>query len=139
MATQLTGFVSDYLYEQRIRQDSVSVEKLAATIAPLFQSASGDALNEQLTSSSAEMGGRLLVLDADGKVQFDSYSRMQGHRLELPEVLAILTGGQSSAYGVHRLSAQDELDDSDYVAYCASQLTGTRGVLGVLLYVSTVS
>ena len=48
MASRLTGFVSDYLYQQRIREDSLSVEKLATTVAPLFQSASGDALNETL-------------------------------------------------------------------------------------------
>ena len=39
MASSLTNLVSDYLYEQRIRQDSLSVEKLATTLAPLFQSA----------------------------------------------------------------------------------------------------
>ena len=63
MASRLTGFVSDYLYQQRIREDSLSVEKLATTVAPLFQSASGDALNETLQRSASELGGRLLVLE----------------------------------------------------------------------------
>lgn len=150
MASRLTGFVSEYLYEQRIRQDSLSVEKLATTAAPLFQSASSDALGELLLSSSGELGGRLLVVDTDGKVQYDTYARLLGTRLELPEVLAILQGGQNSAYGIYRLRSGEEAaaegaaaegtaETGDYVAYCAAALVGTAGQLGVLLYASPVA
>lgn len=145
MASRLTGFVSEYLYEQRIRQDSLSVEKLATTAAPLFQSASSDALNEMLLSSGGEMGGRLLVVDRDGKVQYDTYARLLGMRLELPEVLAILQEGRTSAYGIYRLGSGEEdsagegAESGDYVAYCASALVGSQGMLGVLLYASPVA
>ena len=140
MASRLTGFVSDYLYQQRIREDSLSVEKLATTVAPLFQSASGDALNETLQRSASELGGRLLVLDTDGKVQFDTFSRMIGTRLDLPVILSILQTDTSSAYGIHQLSTMNPgMDTASYAAFCASRLTGTRGTLGVLLYVSTVT
>ncbi len=143
MASRLTGFVSDYLYEQRIRQDSLSVEKLATAAAPLFESAASDKLNETLLSAGGEMGGRLLVVDQDGKVQFDTYARLMGVRLELPEVLAILGGGQSTAYGIHRLGGTEEVPDSgdagDYVAYCASVLVGASGTLGALVYASPVA
>ena len=142
MASSLTGLVSDHLYAQRIRQDSLSVEKLATTLAPLFQSAACDALTEEMASAAGEMGGRLLVVDLDGKVQFDSFSRMFGYRLELPEVLAILTGGQSSAYGIHELTPGDGSPRPEgstrYVAYCAAQLIGTHGPLGALVFVSPV-
>ena len=140
MASRLTGFVSEYLYEQRIRQDSVSVERLAVTAAPLFQSASGDALNELLTSSSGEMGGRLMVLDAGGKVQFDSYGRLPGVRLKLPEVIDILVSGQTTSYGIHRLNGSEGMEETEsYVAYCAASLTGPGGLVGVLLYASPVA
>lgn len=142
MATSLTNLVSEHLYEQRIRQDSLSVEKLATTFAPLFQSAQTDALQEALVSSGGEMGGRLLLIDEDGKVQLDSFSQLCGIRLQLPEVLAVLTGGESTAYGIHRL--QDTAAPltanaaDDYVAYCTASIIGTRGRLGVLLFVSPV-
>lgn len=149
MASRLTGFVSEYLYEQRIRQDSLSVEKLATTVAPLFQSASADALNEALLSSGGELGGRLMVVDQDGKVQYDTYARLMGMRLELPEVLAILTGGSTASYGIHRLGedaqtagdvvTDEEAESGNYVAYCASVLVGSSGTLGVLLYASPVA
>ncbi len=139
--TRLTGFVRDYLYEQRIRQDSLSVEKLAATVAPLFEYGQGDALNEALVSAGGEMGGRLMVMDEDGKVQYDSFSALLGARLQLPEVVAILAGGESSAYGIHRLAvaAAGSGDGDSRVAYCAVRLTGTAGSLGVLLYAAPVA
>ena len=142
MASLLTGLVSNYLYEQRIRQDSLLVERLATTFAPLFQSASSDAVNEALVSAAGETGGRLLLIDRDGKVQYDSFSRLCGVRLSLPEVLSVLTGGHSSAYGIHRLNAGGVgLSDSSagvHVAYCAAELIGTRGSLGAVLLVSPV-
>ena len=141
MASSLTELVSDYLYEQRIRQDSLSVEKLATTFAPLFQSAQVDALQEAMVQSGGEMGGRLMIIDRDGKVQLDSFSSMCGMRLELPEVLAILTGGQHSAYGIHHLNSAATLPGAtptDYVAYCSASMVGTRGQLGVLLFVAPV-
>ena len=142
MATSLTNLVSEHLYEQRIRQDSLSVEKLATTFAPLFQSAQADALQEALVSSGGEMGGRLMIIDEDGKVQFDSFSQLCGVRLQLPEVLSVLTGGQSTAYGIHHLTSQQRSLTADaadeYVAYCTASLIGTRGRLGVLLFVAPV-
>ena len=100
----LTGLVSDYLFEQRIRQDSLSVEKLATTLAPFFSSADTDALQESIVSEGGDMGGRLLLTDAEGKVQLDSYAALLGVRLELPQVVAALTQSTGSAYGIHPLT-----------------------------------
>ncbi|MBQ9307565.1 MAG: HAMP domain-containing protein [Clostridia bacterium] len=137
VAYRLTGYVSEYLYEQRIRQDSISLERLATTVAPLFQSAKGDALTETLSSASGEMGGRLLVLDTDGKIQFDAFTALMGTRLPLPEVIDVLSGSPK-AWGIHRLTQELPLSSSGYVACSASPMIGTQGTLGVLLLVSDV-
>lgn len=139
-ASRLTTFVSDYLYEQRIRQDSVSVERLATTAAPLFQSAAIDRLGETLNAAAGEMGGRFLVLDRNGKVQHDTYLHLLGARLQLPEVIDILMGGKPSSYGIHRLTTADlSADNNTYVAYCSAPLISSEGVVGVLLFVSPVN
>ncbi|MBQ6174527.1 MAG: HAMP domain-containing protein [Clostridia bacterium] len=136
---RLTDFVRDYLYQQRIRQDSLSLEKLAVTVAPLFQSVQSDRLDETLVSSAGEMGGRLMVLDTDGKVQFDSYAELMGLRLELPEVVSILTGSRTASYGIHTLGAIPGEDAGSRIAYGAVQIVGTEKPLGVLLYASGVN
>lgn len=128
MAPILTQLVSNRLFEQRTRQDSLSVEKLAVMAAPFFSSADTPALHALLTDAAAEMGGRLLVLDDSGKVQMDTFGLRYGTRLPLPEVAQVLTQG-GTAYGIHRLTGE-----TDYAAYCASAMDGG----GAILYVSPV-
>ena len=84
MVYMLTGLVSNNLYSQRIRQDSLSAEKLAVTFAPFLRDASAFQLQEEVSEQAGELGGRLLVVDTDGKVQCDSYSLLNGARLQLP-------------------------------------------------------
>ena len=106
MARSLTGIVSSYLYKQRIRQDSLAVEKLAATAAPLFEYARSGELDELLTASGAEMGGRLLALDLDGKVQADSFGLLLGTRPAVPEAVGVLARQIPGILGPqHRLGA----------------------------------
>ncbi len=143
MVMLLSGMVSEHLYSQRIRQDSYSVEKLATGIAPLFQSAAADSLTEELNEAAGELGGRLILLDANGKVQVDTYALLNGARIQTPEVLSVLTAGKSSAYGIHRLQeGHFEFPaagvGTTQVAYCAALVMGTRGPLGALLYVSSI-
>lgn len=142
-ASSMTGLISEYLYKQRTHEDSLSTEKLATSVAPLFQYARSAELNESLNISAGEMGGRLIVIDEDGKAQYDTFNRMCGMRLQVPEVLDILVGGKDSSYGIHHLASQTVQEMSgqngaEYVAYCATRIIGTRGSLGVLLYVSPV-
>ena len=132
MAPRLTQLVSDRLFEQRTRQDSLSVEKLASMAAPLFSSARMDELEEMLSGAAAEMGGRLLALDADGKIQLDSYGQLWGTRLQLPEVADVLVNGQHAAYGIH------PIDGEDYAACCAASMVLSGRTVGLLVSISPV-
>ncbi|MDO4483886.1 MAG: HAMP domain-containing protein [Clostridia bacterium] len=140
MAASLTGLVSNYLYRQQIRMDSLSAEKLATTLAPLVQSADSRRLYEEVSSAAGELGGRLLVVDPDGKVQCDSFSLLNGHRLALPEVLSVLLSGESSAYGIHEVESGTRLtrEESGYASCCAARIVGTQGTLGVLVLISPI-
>ena len=142
MLSSLTGLVSDYLFTQRTRQDSLSVEKLATTLAPLFASASSDAMDEELASYAGEMGGRLVVVDQSGRVQYDSFSQLYGMKLELPEVIAVLVNGDSTAYGIYTLDAEDAANIAEYadyhVSYCVAKMTGDDGTIGALVFISPV-
>ena len=140
IASLLTGLVSDYLFEQRIRQDSLSVEKLATTLAPFFSLADTDTLQDRLVSAGGEMGGRLLLVDAEGKVQLDSYGTLLGVRLQLPQLLSVLVQGAGSDYGIHRTGTGglDE-EDSGYISSCAAPMVDGQGnILGAVLFISSV-
>ena len=148
MASWVGSMVGDSLFEQRIRSDRASLESLAVRIAPTLAESDAPALQRQLISAGGELGGRLLLLDQNGKVQLDSYGEIQGTRLEYPEIVSILVKGQNVDYGVHELETGVSLDTSHllfarrstaaWVGYCTAGVVYASDVIGVLLLVSPV-
>ena len=148
MASSISGMVGESLFEQRIRSDRTSLETLATRIAPLLAQSDAQALQAQLLAAGGELGGRVLLLDQNGKVQMDSYGEMQGVRLQYPEIANILVKGQNADYGVHELDSGAELDPSHllftrrtaaaWVGYCTAGVVYASDIIGVLLLVSPV-
>lgn len=142
-ATNLTGLVSNYVTDMRTREDKQAAEALAGNIAPFFERGDAENINGILAESAASLDGRLLVLDGDGKVQFDSFNAFCGRRIGTEEVLRVLVGGEKSAYGMHR-PGRDTVylmsgeENAEYVAYCAQALPGDGARKGVLFYVSRI-
>jgi len=119
-------------------------ERLAGSVAPWLEKVSSSELNRLLRDSAASMDGRLMVLDADGKVQYDTFGQLCGRRLALEEVRQVLTGGEAGAYGIYtpgraeveRMSGEA---GADYVGYSAHAVRNAQGtLLGVVLFVSRV-
>jgi len=141
-ATNLNGLISNYLTEQRTREDMQATENLAATFAPMFQSVDSEALNERLQESADGLEGRLLLVDNDAKIQYDSLNEKCGQQLGLTEVLRVIVGGEQSAYGMHH-AGKDVVQemtgaDEEYVAYGVCEMNGSRGRIGALVYVSRI-
>ena len=142
-ATNLTGMVSGYMFDQREREDSLLTEKAAASAADLFENGMPEELNRVLAENAQSMNGRLMVIDNDGKVQFDTFGTMCGRRIQLEEVLQVLTAGGISAYGrytpgrdtVREMSGEE---NAEYVAYSVHEMTGGNGRIGALLFVSRI-
>ena len=149
MANSLTSMVGEYLFERRIRTDSASIESLASRIAQQLADGETEELYTQLSASGGELGGRLLVLDKYGKVQVDTYSDLNGTRVDYPEVASILVRGEMSDYGVHALNSDGEAakstpflfsnaSESTWVSYCTAGIVRQADVIGVLLLASPV-
>ena len=137
-ATSMSGLVGNYLTEQRTREDTQAMDSLAAVFAPMIGNADAAAVNSRLRESADGLDGRLLLVDSDGKVQFDSMNALCGQRTEIPELLRVLTLGETSAYGMHRLgretvAAMTGEQDAEYLAYGAHELPGTGGRSGALV------
>ena len=142
-ATNLTGLVSNYLIGQRTREDTQAAENLATAAGPLFERMDAEELNALLADSAASLDGRLLVLDTDGKVQYDSMNALCGRRIENGEAYRILMDGEDGAYGMYRLPRETVARmsgeaDAEYIAYCAREIRGEGGRIGALLYVSRI-
>ena len=149
VATSLIGLVGDSLFSDRMRQDHAAADKLAAELGPLYAEREMEKAQQLLEAAGGELGGRLMLLDQSGKVQLDTFCELNGSRLELPEVVSVLSMGSASDYGVHRLDEAGGENswlrwlrpydpNAEWVAYCTSALTADGVVQGVLLYSSPV-
>ncbi len=148
MASSLSSMVGDYLFNQRIRTDRTGLETLAVRIAGDVDESDVPALRQTLTLAGSEMGGRVLLLDQNGKVQVDSYGEMNGVRLQYPEITNVLMKGMTTDYGIHEIKTGRHLDTSNllftrrtnasWMGYCSAGVVMNSEIIGVLLLISPV-
>ncbi len=100
------GLVGGSLFEDEARNGVTSVTQMAASLGERMQREPADALYTHLVEAARSSGGRLLVVDMDGKVQFDTFDQSCGTRLGLAEVYTLLRGEADSDYGFHLTDGQ---------------------------------
>ena len=110
--------VGDSLFADTVRTQMTHVAQLSATFGE--SEASADALYQQLLEAARQSGGRLLIVDMDGKVTFDTFDERCGTRLGLSEVFSVLRGEADSDFGFH----QQEGADRKQAASVLDWLTG---------------
>ena len=133
MAALMTGLVSSTLYAQRTRQASLAAEKLAASVAPFFASANLSGLEDTLQSAAADAEGRILLIDAEGKIQLDTLALAEGTRTAVPEAITVLSGSKSHAFGIH------PADGGEYAALCAAAMQREGETIGAVLLSTPVT
>ncbi len=147
MAGTLMNMLGEYLFSQRIQADRAGLEKWAVQAAGHLMFSDAPGLDDTVRRAGAELGGRILLMDADGKVQADSFQTAMGRRLQYPEVASILVSGELADYGVHSLktgesAATDNMlrfgAADEWVSYSTAGIVSSSHVIGVLMLVSSV-
>ena len=146
MASILTSMVGDYLYEEKINTQGAALESLASRVAPSLFRGDTEAIRDTLREAAAQMNARILLCDADGKVQADTRGLSNGHRLDQREIASILVMGTPLDYAVHRESTGEVLDprgalfraqETDWDSYCAAAVVWSNEVIGALVQVTS--
>ncbi|MDI9520936.1 MAG: HAMP domain-containing sensor histidine kinase [Bacillota bacterium] len=147
MAGTLINMLGDYLFDVRIQGDRAGLEKWAVQAADHLNRKNASGIDEIVRQAGAELGGRVLLLDKDGKVQYDSFQEAMGRRLHYPEVVSVLASGQMTDYGVHSLASGEIVDRlnllgftprDEWVSYSTASVVQSSHVIGVILLVSSV-
>ena len=86
VAASTIRLVGDSLFADTIRQRMIGVSELSASLGERMQQESADEFYQHLLQAARSGGGRLLVVDMDGKIQFDTFDQKCGTRLQLAEV-----------------------------------------------------
>ena len=106
VAASTIRMVGDSLFEDTVRAQMTHVGQLAATLGEREMPA--DAFYQQLLEAARQSGGRLLVVDTDGKVTFDTFDERCGTRLALSEVYTVLGGEKDADYGFHQQDGEGQ-------------------------------
>ena len=101
VAFSTVRLVGDALFSDAIRSHAAQTQNLAAALGEKLGSDTADAFHQRLLQAASQSGGRLLVVDADGKVTYDTFGERCGTLLALGEVHSVLRGEKDADYGFH--------------------------------------
>jgi len=98
-----TRIIENELVEERVGEQIQSAVDLSVSAAPELEELDSVALYELALEQGREISGRVLFLNRAGVVQTDSFSVLNGRRLESKEILEVLSGNKDTSYGFHRI------------------------------------
>lgn len=136
ISVAVSNMVNSYLMTQRVQQQLKDASILSAQVSPYLAQSDAAELYSIGTRAYEDGGGRVLVLNESGIVQSDSFSEYNGYLLNFSEIDDVLYGGASSAYGFHQIHQDD--GKSFWATYCTSAIVRDGGLIGVILYASSV-
>lgn len=133
--TLVMRITTEYLIDQRVREELTRADSLAMEIAPYLSSSDADGLYNLLVSSGRETGVRVLVLGTQATVLSDGHASLTGASLRHGEVLDILAGLRDRSYGFHLLQTDA---GQEWVGYFTSVITYDAQRIGVLMVSSSI-
>ncbi len=120
----------------RVRDQLKNTSNVAVSIAPYLSSDNAKKMYDIAEQSSKEFGGRFLVLNKSGIVQIDSFSLLNGQKLEHKEVSDVLLGPLDTSYGFHKID--DGTGQPFYSVYYTSAIVSDGETIGAVLYAADI-
>ncbi len=122
----------DYLVNIRVRDQLKNTNNVAVNIAPYLSSANASKMYELAEESSKDFGGRVLILNKSGIVQIDSFSMLNGQKLDHREISDVLLGPRDTSYGFHNID--DGTGEPFYAVYYAAAVVYDSETIGAVLF-----
>ena len=126
----------DYLVRLRVKEQLGNTNSVAVSLAPYLQSSNSKKMYEIAEESSQKYGGRFLILNKSGVVQVDSFSILNGQKLEHKEVSDVLLGPGDASYGFHKMA--DASGKEFYAVYYTAAIVYDSQTIGVVLYADDI-
>ena len=137
VSVAVSSMVENYLVDQYLKSAQKNANSTAVQIAPYLSDSDANSMYNIVVSNGNDMGGRLLVLNGSGIVQTDSFSSLNGIKLNEREVNDVLYGQNSSSYGFHLID-DSATGDSFWSVYYTSSIIHNGDIIGVVLYSSSI-
>jgi len=102
-----TSIIEKELVDQRVSEQIRTVVDLSIEAAPERAEQDSAALYALALEKGRELSGRVLFQNRAGVVQTDSFSVLNGRKIETKEILEVLSGEKDTSYGFHRIEDSD--------------------------------
>ncbi len=132
----ISYLAEDYLVNIRVRDQLKNTNNVAVSMAPYLSSANAQKMYELAEQSSKEFGGRFLVLNKSGIVQVDSFSVLNGQKLDHKEISDVLLGPADTSYGFHKIDNGE--GEPFYAVYYTSAIVSESETIGAVLYAADI-
>lgn len=119
------------LIEERITVRTQQVMDISVSAAPELVNSNSSALYQLAVENGRALSGRIIITDAAGVVQVDSFSTLNGTQLLGREILEVLTDNKDSSYGFHRIHSDD--GSVFWAGYYTSAIIEDSETIGVVL------
>lgn len=129
-------FAEDYLVKNRVGEQLKNTNSVAVSMATYLNNSNAKKMYDLAESSSRKYGGRFLVLDRSGIVQVDSFSILNGQKLEHKEVSDVLLGPGDTSYGFHRID--DNNGEYFYAVYYTAAIVYNTQTIGAVLFADEI-
>lgn len=126
----------DYLVKIRVGDQLKSTNSVAVSIAPFLDSSNSEKMHDLAQESSQKYGGRFLVLNKSGIVQVDSFSILNGQKLEHKEISDVLLGPKDTSYGFHEID--DGKQDPFFTVYYTAAIVYDSETIGAVLFADDI-
>jgi two-component system, OmpR family, sensor kinase len=125
-------FGEDYLVKMRVSEQLKETDSVAVSIAPYLYSSNAKKMYDLTEEASKKYGGRFLILNKSGIVQVDSFSMLNGQKLEHKEISDVLLGPGDTSYGFHRIANGE--GGETYIVYYTTAIVYNSDTIGAVLY-----
>lgn len=122
----------DYLVNIRVRDQLKNTNNVAVNMAPYLSSSNSLRMYELAEDSSKNFGGRFLVLNKSGIVLADSFSMLNGQKLDHKEISDVILGPGDTSYGFHEID--DGTGEPFYAVYYAAAVVYDSETIGAVLF-----
>jgi two-component system OmpR family sensor kinase len=126
----------DYLVQIRVGDQLKSTNSVAVSMAPYLYNSNAKKMFELAEESSQKYGGRFLVLNKSGIVQADSFSILNGQKIEHKEISDVLLGPSDTSYGFHAID--DGKDKTFYAVYYTAAIVYNSETIGAVLFADDI-
>ena len=130
------SMVGSTMMSSRTNSQIETLNALASVLGEKSNVVSADEFYRQVIEAARRNGGRLLVVDMNGKVTVDSYNERNGERLTEAEIYRVIADTESQAYGFYR---ETEGAETIWRGHYASALLDADGhKTGALVLVTSI-